>query len=942
MNIRVFGRHFFASRGQNDSGRMALTCDPSASWRPRHREAPRTGQNGWVRGQSPRTSVCLAAASGRVRHTCIEAAVALALLILGSAAGADLRLAPETGVARVGEVWQCRVDGPQPGPNPYDPAEAVLDAAVTAPSGRKYGIAGFYMQPHGPKTVTPPKQVCHHVRVFVSAKDLRKGHELELLLDDMRLVDRDTGDVVLFDDFEGKLRWSAQGTEVSLDASNPHSGKHALRFWLKRDKDRGWPGASVNVGDQDWDRFDEMRLWVCPLRGFQGVSPGIEFWTPDRQKVQGRIPLTMAKTGEWQEVVWRFRRMKETTRFEPEGDGYWALRFLPQEPGPHQVAAVYRDRSGERRGQMQFSPAPAPARGLARVSRHDPRYLQFSSGDPLFLIGMNLLGTELTHYRYFLDRLAQADCNFIRIWLSPRTLGFELKPGEYAQDRGAQLDALLEMCRERGIHVMGCLTDFREVCTFNGYWDQSPFNAAVGGSCREAQDFFTADAAKAQYRRKLRYAVARWASHPSLLAWEFFNEVNITNGWRQAPESVRSWHQEMGAHLRSIEPYGRLITSSFAGLPDDALWEQEHMQVTQRHFYLGPGQCFVDTAAQAQAALARHGKPALIGEFGRGKNRYGDADREGVSLHNGLWASAMSGGCGTAMTWWWHWVDDKGLWADYKRLASFLRGVDWPREGFQLVQADVSCEPDPDQGFGAVRIQPRSGSFRPAPFNQAVTVSVNAAGEPEQPELVVRHLHGVRNHPELHNPLTLRATYRQAGEFAILVAGVSQYGGAGLRIMVDGVERLSKEFPPIKDATQTQTRYNGRYAVPVPAGLHEVRVGNTGRDWLVVAAYEFRGLNLKPPVCALGLNGRNTVLLWLWNETHLWDSAILKLPRATLRSAAATVKGVRPGQWSARCFDPWTGEWGEPERATVDVRGTVRVQVDALARDMAWRLDRAP
>ena len=44
------------------SGRTALTCDPSAPWRPRHIGASRTRQSGWVRGQSSRTRWPLLAA----------------------------------------------------------------------------------------------------------------------------------------------------------------------------------------------------------------------------------------------------------------------------------------------------------------------------------------------------------------------------------------------------------------------------------------------------------------------------------------------------------------------------------------------------------------------------------------------------------------------------------------------------------------------------------------------------------------------------------------------------------------------------------------------------------------------------------------------------------------------------------------------------------------
>ena len=861
---------------------------------------------------------------------------------LGDAVGASLNVRSLAPSPCVGEVCEFSVSAPTVGASPFDPDAAALDAEFVAPSDRVSRVPGFYLVPHKTVTVPAAKRIAQRMRVFISTHGLRPGHRIVMLMDDLRLVDRDTGEEVVLDDFEDGQPWVRQRAEVGVEHGRARSGKRCVRMGVTVGERRGWPGIGRDVGGADWQRFEELRFWVCPMKGLEGLSPGIEFYTPEGEKRQRIFSLVGVRSGEWTEIVWRFRKLRKTVAFERAGEPGWRVRFTPWEAGKHRAKFSFRDVLGTRSGETSLDVLPGKVNGFVRVSRRDRRYFELYSGQPYFAVGMNLLGKELGHYGYFLERLAEAKCNFIRIWLSPRTLGFELDPGEYAQDKCAQFDRLLDLCRARGIYVMACLTDFREVCSFSdhGYWTQSPFNAANSGPCFVPEDFFKRPEAKKLYRRKLRYAVARWSAHPNLMAWEFFNEVNITEGWREIPEKVRAWHREMGEYLRKLEPYDRPITSSFAGIEDDVLWEQPNMDIPQRHFYLTPGSSFVDYAVSAQAALARHGKPALIGEFGRRRNEFGEIDSAGVSLHNGLWASVMSGGCGTAMTWWWGWVDEHGLWRKYADLQRFVEGVDWPVEQFGALEGAVACDPDPQVGFGSARVAPTVGSFRPAPFNAPVTVAIGSDGKPDDAGLVARIQHGVRNHRKLHNPVTFEVDSPRSGEFAVHVAGVSQHGGAGLTISVDGRVALAEDFPSRETDSVRITRYDGRYAVPIPAGRHRVTVENLGKDWFMVAVYEFVGLRSAPPLRLLGLRGRRTILAWLWNETHLWYSPVLKLPRAKLQNASVTLRDVPPGTWRVRPYDPWKGEWGSGREAEVGADGKLVLTIEELRRDTAWRLDR--
>lgn len=859
---------------------------------------------------------------------------------------------PGDGLKR-GQLAELVVEGVGSHKSPFDPAVVSVDAEVTTPAGKTLVVPAFFMTPHRGIEQKEEPRIVKHLRVFFGTKNYRKGTRPELLLDDLVLVDRDTGERVVLADFEGELTWRNQRVdEMAIERTRAHGGKQCLRVAVTVTDKQGWPGVGLMLDGADWTRFDELRLWVCPLSGLRDEGPSIEFYTQDDRKFQARIAAVQgARDGKWVEFIWRLRRTRAPMAWKASGPARWLVRLRPQEAGQYRVRARASDATGKRASAWQtVTVADAKTDGYLRVSPKDRRYLAFDSGRPFFANGINLLGRDLGGYRHCLGKLAAHGGNFIRIWLSPKTMGFVTKEGgplRYEQDRAARLDALFDLCAEKGVYVMVCITDFREVDTRptpGSYWKDSPWNAAHGGAAAKPEEFFTDEAAKAIYKALLRYLVARYGHSPQVLAWEFFNEVNITNGWKAAPDSVRAWHREMASYLRSIDPRRHVITSSFAGIEDDPLWEQPLMEIAQRHQYIDGEVAFVGLVAEAHATLRRHGKPVLMGEFGRRKNRHAEQDRRGVSLHNGLWAALMSGGCGTAMSWWWHWIDDHNLWPQFRAVATFTEGIDWPAEGFQPSDdATVAAQPDPGHGFGPLAFRPDpKGGFRPGPAHQPVTLRVRGDGTLDAPRRLPGFLHGVRNHRDLHNPVTFQLDLPVAGGLAVVVEGVSGHGGAALTMRLDGKLVRTEDFADDPDSTKTMTKYNGAWRVPIPAGEHAVTVENTGRDWIRVRRYQLDAARLDPPIRVLALRGRRTTLVWVWNETHTWYQPVYETVKLRLSEVAITLDGLAPGRYRVRPFDPWPGRWDAPSTLMVGADGKARLGVGDLAADKALRLERLP
>ncbi len=180
--------------------------------------------------------------------------------------------------------------------------------------------------------------------------------------------------------------------------------------------------------------------------------------------------------------------------------------------------------------------------------------------------------------------------------------------------------------------------------------------------------------------------------------------------------------------------------------------------------------------------------------------------------------------------------------------------------------------------------------------------------------------------------------------FELEVGDVSGYGGAALKVTLDGQVALTKEFTDPDGGTNTRTlrQYAGLYGVDVPAGKHVVVVENTGQDWFMTR-YIFRQAReqLGPPLMGWASAGKNTAVAWVRLEGRLWDRVCVQ--KATLPPAPPSVlslPGLTPGNWKLEIWDTWPGNMIETKTITVPGSGEARVALPAIAKDLAVKLRR--
>ena len=380
----------------------------------------------------------------------------------------------------------------------------------------------------------------------------------------------------------------------------------------------------------------------------------------------------------------------------PEGSPKWKIRFSPIEKGEYIYEITIKNKTEKRtspKGKFTCI-ATNKNHGYIRVSQSDPHYFEFDNKNPYFPIGQNVCwyksSNGTTDYDRWFVKMAENGANYARLWMPEWAFGLEVeKLGQYRMDKAWQLDYVLNLAEREGIYIKLCLSSWRRF----EEGKKNPFWKEFGGPCETELDFFINEKPKEYFKNRIRYIIARWGYSTNIMAWELWNEFNTVKAYRTNAAELRDWTKEMVNYINSIDPYNHLTTTSLGSCDfDDALWHLPEMDWAQMHGYYYFNEAMKRDAKDMayfiplwQKKIQTFNKPAMFAEFGIAAEATDVFKRDtlGVNLHTGMWSSIMSGGCGTAMTWWWDiQVDPMNLYYHFKPISEFVRDIPWTTSGF--------------------------------------------------------------------------------------------------------------------------------------------------------------------------------------------------------------------------------------------------------------------
>lgn len=361
--------------------------------------------------------------------------------------------------------------------------------------------------------------------------------------------------------------------------------------------------------------------------------------------------------------------------------------------------------------------AGAADRPYVRISPRDGRYFELDDGRPFIPIGLNMVGVwsrtgeaeSFQRMESWMTSLSRNGGNFIRVWLSSPFWDVEHERcGQYDPAVGKRIDRLFDMARQHNLYLKLTIEHFREINPDDPYakrrpWSTKPLHhVSQGGTARSMDDWFTGEASRAQFRRKLDWYAERYGSDPIVFGWELWNEINAARSGNYLP-----WTTTMLGELHRRFPRN-LAMQSLGSFDRPQNREQyramvglDGNDVAQVHRYLdlgakldvchGPVDVLAADAVRELIAM-KPGKPIMLAESGAvepshsGPFKLYEKDRAGIILHDVMFAPFFAGAAGAGQCWHWdNYVDKNRLWWQFGRFAQVVQGVDPAREHFQPV-----------------------------------------------------------------------------------------------------------------------------------------------------------------------------------------------------------------------------------------------------------------
>ena len=336
-----------------------------------------------------------------------------------------------------------------------------------------------------------------------------------------------------------------------------------------------------------------------------------------------------------------------------------------------------------------------------KVSTKNPFYFELTNGETYIPIGANLCwAKDMDTLESYFKKLAENGGNFARIWLNFPRQEIETEYGKVNEINAKNLDRILEMAVKYNIKIKLCIESFRQISAETTFFSKTQYHTSKGGPFENMEEYINTEKGKQAFLNRLAMLKEKFGNHPAIFGWELWNEMNAINS-----PGVAEWNEIMLPRVHEMFPENMVLQSLGSFDSDGArdiyrtINRLPSNAVAQIHRYLDLG-ANLDICKAPMDLLASDAinelrsydvkKPMLLAEVGGVKPRHTgpieiyEVDKDGILLHDLLFAPFFSGAAGPGHAWHWDsYIDKNNLWYHFQRFNEAIKGIDPVKENFK-------------------------------------------------------------------------------------------------------------------------------------------------------------------------------------------------------------------------------------------------------------------
>lgn len=390
----------------------------------------------------------------------------------------------------------------------------------------------------------------------------------------------------------------------------------------------------------------------------------------------------------------------------------WQLNYRPRETGKYKLQVLAQDCTGITKSKdYLFEVVPSSRKGFLRVSKDDPRFLEFDNGDSYFGIGPSgwlrnsnyifggntrWISTRLLDDFY--QRKADAGGNFD--YFLVEFFGRLYTKGGYMDQHIAwKMNHRIRTLERLGIYWMTCYDD---LCRSTVYGlNTLPYSEAQGGTCKSIPELYFNSTSLEMQREHLRYFVSRMSDSPAILAWSIGDEWQM--GMNFSLFMVRSWIKELHNYVKTIDIYEHphVITEGPASMANggdaiivpDWYFKTNTDAVSLTLDIMKKYESFNCPIINPEGGMVEWTKPAdKYGPKHAGYYLMGERWKfpEAISFHNHLWISLFTKSAVGGTEWIGQFIDRKNQLFHATAIHNFLKGESLTKPKWEIASAEIS------------------------------------------------------------------------------------------------------------------------------------------------------------------------------------------------------------------------------------------------------------